>query len=85
MNCRRAKVPPITSDIVDTASVLASPGRPSSRMCPWARSATISRSIMWSWPTMTFFTSKITFSSSAAAVWCSLVTPPVWLGKPKVG
>jgi len=44
------------------AIVLARPGTPSTRMCPRASSATISRSSSTSCPTITFLTSYRTFS-----------------------
>ena len=40
-----------------TISVLASPGTPSSRQCPWAKMAISSCSITSSWPTITFASS----------------------------
>ena len=53
VNWMRENVPPTTVAKLRTASVLATPGTPSSRMWPLASRPTISCSTMCSWPTMT--------------------------------
>src|SRR5690349_8555014 len=58
VNWIRANEPPTTLARVSTASVLATPGTPSSRQCPRASSATNIRSIIRSWPTITRLTSN---------------------------
>src|SRR5919202_1693788 len=68
VNCRRLNEPPSTSATVLTVSVLASPGTPSSRTCPPARSATSTRSSMASWPTITCLISK---SAASSASWAA--------------
>ena len=68
VNWTRTNDPPTTVASVCTASVFATPGTPSSRQWPRASNATSIRSTMWSWPTMTFFTSNPTRSSSAASL-----------------
>ena len=67
VNWMRRKVPPTTVATVLMARVLASPGTPSSRMCPRARSATIRRSTRWSCPTMTRLISLKTCFVSVAS------------------
>src|SRR3972149_3650543 len=57
VNWMRLNSPPIASASVLMAIVFASPGTPSTRMCPRASSATTNRSNRWSCPTITFFTS----------------------------
>ncbi len=67
VNWIRANVPPTTVASVSTASVLATPGTPSSRQWPRASTATSIRSIIRSCPTITFLTSKRVLSSSDAS------------------
>ena len=66
VNCRRWKLPPVTSARVRTASVLATPGTPSSSRCPRASRAISIRSTIASCPTSTRLTSKRARSSRAA-------------------
>lgn len=69
MNWIRENVPPTTFAKVSTASVLATPGTPSSNTCPLASKPTRIRSTRRSWPTMMRFTSKMArsrFCTSAA-------------------
>src|SRR5258706_1225464 len=67
VNWIRAKLPPTTVARVSTASVLATPGTPSSRQWPRDSTATSIRSIIRSWPTITFLTSNRVRSSSDAS------------------
>ena len=67
MNWRRLKEPPRTSETVLTVSVLARPGTPSSRTWPPASSATITRSSIASWPTITRLISNSAVSSASCA------------------
>ncbi len=85
VNWMRANVPPTTRASVSTASVLATPGTPSSRQCPRASSATNIRSTIRSWPTMTRLTSNIARSSTLAS--CAGVEPveTEWVGAAFVG
>ncbi len=57
VNCTRWNCPPTAPASDFTARVFASPGTPSTRMCPRASSAMSSRSSSTSWPTMVFLTS----------------------------
>ena len=66
VNCRRWKLPPVTSARVRTASVLATPGTPSSSRCPRASRAMSIRSTIASCPTSTRLTSKSARSRRAA-------------------
>jgi len=75
VNWMRANEPPTTVARVSTASVLATPGTPSSRQWPRASTATSMRSIILSWPTMTFLTSNRVRSSSAASSAGVVFTP----------
>src|SRR3954447_18004878 len=67
VNCRRLNEPPSTSETVLTVRVLARPGTPSSRTCPPASSATITRSSIASWPTITRLISNSAVSSASWA------------------
>ena len=67
VNCSREKLPPTTSARVRTASVLATPGTPSSRTWPRASRPTSIRSTIWSWPTTTRLTSNRVRSRTAVA------------------
>src|SRR5918998_6377714 len=73
-----ANYPPTTVAKLRTASVLATPGTPSSRMCPLASRPTISCSTMCSCPTMIRWTWAIASPSSWAACW--LPSWPAWGG-----
>src|SRR5215475_10396050 len=73
VNWIRANDPPVTLAMVSTASVLATPGTPSSRQWPRARSATNIRSIILSWPTITRLTSNIARSRMVAS-WAGVLT-----------
>src|SRR5689334_6736608 len=68
VNWMRWKLPPTATASVSAASVLATPGTPSSRQCPPASSAVSSRSMSRSCPTITFLTSNSVCSSSRASV-----------------
>ena len=65
VNCNRENVPPKVSASVRTASVLATPGTPSSSTWPRASSPTIIRSTIGSWPTTTRLTSNKVRSRTA--------------------
>src|SRR3954470_18241507 len=67
VNCRRLNEPPRTSATVLTVSVLARPGTPSSSTWPPARRATITRSSIASWPTITRLISNRAASSASCA------------------
>src|SRR4029079_15835220 len=77
VNCTRWNWPPIALARVFTASVLARPGTPSTRMCPRESSATRSRASRMSWPTMVFLTSYRTcptgLGSSMLIPWSRLL------------
>src|SRR5215475_3475636 len=76
VNWMRAKLPPTTLASVSTASVLATPGTPSSRQWPRASSATNIRSIIRSWPTITRLTSNNARSSRPAS-WAGVLAGEV--------
>src|SRR4051794_35051668 len=67
VNCRRLNEPPRTSETVLTVSVLARPGTPSRSTWPPARRATITRSSIASWPTITRLISNRAASSASCA------------------
>ena len=81
VNWMRANVPPTTRASVSTASVLATPGTPSSRQCPRASRATNMRSIIRSWPTITRLTSNSARSSRVAS-WAGVVPVEAVAGGP---
>src|SRR5436190_22873548 len=76
VNCRRLNEPPSTSETVLTVSVLASPGTPSSRTWPPASSATMTRSSIDSWPTITRLISKRALSRASCASRAGLARRP---------
>src|SRR4051795_9353271 len=67
VNCNRANLPPTTVARVSTASVLATPGTPSSSTWPRASRATSIRSTSRSWPTITRLISNRARSMRAAS------------------
>src|SRR5215212_3743976 len=67
VNWIRLNDPPSTSASVFTVSVLASPGTPSSSTWPPASRATITRSSIASWPTITRLISNSAVSSASCA------------------
>src|SRR5688572_16070902 len=86
VNWMRWKWASSVSEKVFTASVLASPGTPSSRMWPWQRTPTMSLSRSPFWPTITFCISATTLSTKRLScrtisliAWMSVGMPSPWL------
>ena len=71
VNWMREKLPPMTVANVDTASVLATPGTPSSRTWPPESMATTNCLHRCSWPTTTWLISDRTLRRSGVSVTCS--------------
>ena len=79
VNWSRAKSPPTTVAKLRTASVLATPGTPSSRMWPLASRPTISCSTMCSWPTITRWTWAMASPEQLGGLLVAQLSPPAAL------
>src|SRR3954468_14858219 len=79
VNWTRANLPPSTAAVVLIVRVLASPGTPSIRRCPWASRQTSTRSSIASCPAITLRISNSACSrrSLASAVDAVTLVPPL--------